>query len=139
MKVLGLDVGDQWTGMAISDALGMLARPYQTVTSAHLEQELSQIFSKEKIGTVVIGLPVTMKGTVSAQTQKVLDQKKQLETKFPALTWVLWDERLSSKRAQELRSAKTKEQKLQSHAIAAAFFLQNYLDFARNQRQNTEL
>lgn len=128
MKVLGLDVGDQWTGMAISDRLGMFARPYQTVESARLDAELQELLSKEKIGTIVIGIPKTMKGTLSDQTRKVLDHKELLEKKFPQLTWVSWDERLSSKRAQQLRPAKTKEEKLQSHAIAAAFILQSYLD-----------
>ena len=79
---------------------------------------------------------MTMKGTVSQQTQKVLDLKKQLETTFPQLTWLSWDERLSSKRAQELKHAKTKEEKLKSHSLAAAFILQGYLDYASNQRQN---
>ena len=46
MKILCLDLGDQWTGMAISDALGMFARPYQTVESAKLDKELET--NKEK-------------------------------------------------------------------------------------------
>ncbi len=137
MKILGLDLGDQWTGIAISDALGMFARPYQTVATAHLDQELDALLKKEKIASIVLGMPMTMKGTVSAQTQKVLDHKKHLEQTFPQVTWLSWDERLSSKRAQELRHAKTKEEKLQSHAIAAAFILQSYLDYASNQRHST--
>ncbi len=122
--------------MAISDALGMLARPYQTVASAHLDKELEAILKKEKIATVVVGIPTTMKGGVSEQTQKVLDRKKLLEATFPNYTWVGWDERLSSKHAQELRHAKTKEQKLQSHALAAAFVLQSYLDYLSIRQQN---
>lgn len=136
MKTVGLDLGDQWTGVAISDALGMFARPYQTVPTAHLEKELAELFAKEKIGTVVVGVPTTMKGGMSQQTNKVVEHIKKLKTLFPNLTWVSWDERMSSKRAHELRPAKTKEEKLQSHALAAAFILQSYLDYAQNLRQN---
>jgi len=31
MKTLGLDVGNVWTGTALSDSLGMFAQPHKTV------------------------------------------------------------------------------------------------------------
>jgi RNase H-fold protein (predicted Holliday junction resolvase) len=60
--------------------------------------------------------------------------KNELEAAFKeiggaTITWMLWDERLSSKRASELnRSARTPEEKKKSHSVAAAFILQSYLD-----------
>lgn len=134
MKTLSLDLGDQWTGIAISDALSLLARPLKTVATKDLEKELKAILSEERIRTLVAGLPITMKGTESAQTKKVKEQKQQLEKLFPDYEWVSWDERLTSKQAQKLKAAKTKEQKLQSHAQAAAFILQSYLDYKNNVR-----
>ena len=136
MKLLGLDLGDQWTGIAISDSLGMFARPYQTIASSELDVELEALFKKENITSVVVGIPTTMKGGVSEQTQKVLDRKKLLEARFPNYTWAGWDERLSSKQAEKLRHAKTREEKLQSHALAAAFILQSYLDYQSTLRQS---
>ena len=131
MKILGLDIGDVWIGIAISDALGMFARPYKTVRSRELDDALKQLLATETIATVVIGYPKTMRGTISDQTRKVELEKERLALLFPHQTFVLWDERLSSKRANTLKQAKTPEQKQQSHAIAAAFILSSYLEFKR--------
>ncbi len=131
MKLLALDIGDVWTGTAITDALGMFAKPYKTIQTSDLIAGLHDIFSKEKIQKVVIGYPRTMRGTISEQTKKVEEAKIMLEKEFPDKTFILWDERLSSKRADLLKRAQTKEDKIKSHSIAAAFILENYLQFTR--------
>jgi|SRR5579872_3004089 len=133
MKIIALDVGDVWTGIAISDALGIVARPLTTVESLHLNQFLTDLFAKESIETVVVGHPITLRGTKSEQTTKIEATSEQLKKQFPAVTWVLWDERLTSKQAQALKSPKSKDEKKQSHAIAAAFILSSYLEFKRLQ------
>ncbi len=138
MKVLALDIGDAWTGTALSDALGMFAKPYQTTESAHLITFLKALFTKETIKTVVIGYPKTMRGTVSDQTKKVEDAKVMLEKEFPDKKFIFWDERLSSKRADTLKKAQTKEDKIKSHSIAAAFILESYLQYARPETQEEE-
>lgn len=131
MKVLALDIGDVWTGTALSDALGMFAKPYQTAESIHLINFLKELFLKEKIKTVIIGYPKTMRGTISDQTKKVEDAKVMLEKEFPDKKFIFWDERLSSKRADTLKKAQTKEDKIKSHSVAAAFILESYLQFSR--------
>lgn len=138
MKILALDIGDQWTGSAISDPLGFMARPYQTVETKKLVDFLRQTFAQEKISIVVVGHPVTMKGTASEQTKKVEEQKKKLEEMFPAQQWVLWDERLSSKRADALKHAKDKEAKKKAHSVAAAFILDIYLLYRQNLKSEVE-
>ena len=129
MKTLALDPGDAWTGIAISDALGMLARPLTTVATTKLETELKKILEQETITQVVVGYPKTMKDTESEQTKKAVSLKESLEKKFSSVSWILWDERLTSQQAAKLKKTRTKEEKLQSHARAAAFILQTYLDF----------
>lgn len=129
MKLLSLDLGDQWVGTALSDSLGLIAKPYKTITADLLENFLERIFKEEKIGTIVVGWPITLKGTESQQTKKIIAQKDFLQEKFPHVSWVLWDERLTSKQAEQLKKAMTKEEKIQSHSKAAAFILQNYLEY----------
>ncbi|PKN03444.1 Holliday junction resolvase RuvX [Candidatus Dependentiae bacterium HGW-Dependentiae-1] len=131
MKILALDIGDQWTGVAISDAIGMLARPYTTVLTDALIPFLGPLCVKEKIQTVVLGYPITMRGTISEQTEKVIRYKKKLELEFPTLIFVFQDERLSSKHATGVKKAFTKEDKISTHARAAAFILTCYLERSR--------
>ena|SRR5581483_2556256 len=129
MKIIALDIGDVHTGIAISDALGILARPLKTVPTATLLPSLTELIGQEPISTIIIGHPKTMRGTSSDQTKKVEQAKNDLEQHFPAISWLLWDERLSSKRADSLHKTTNKEEKLFSHARAAAFILSSYLDY----------
>lgn len=129
MKVIALDLGDVWTGTAISDSLKMLAKPYQTIKTAELFTFLPKLLQKEIIDTIVVGYPRTMKGTESLQTKKVLEQKELIEKAFPNIKIVLWDERLSSKTARTIQGKKSRTQAENEHSIAAAVILQTYLQF----------
>lgn len=139
MKILALDLGDVWVGSAISDGLGISCRPYQTVQIGELEAFLTKTLAQEPITTVVVGYPKTVgAGTESDQTKKIVLLKEELEQKFGQVAWVLWDERLSSKRADEARRGhfRDKEEKKLSHSIAASFILQTYLDYLAFQRSS---
>jgi len=129
LKILALDIGDQWTGIALSDASRTIAKPFTTVETGNLTSSLEQLFAKEKINEGIIGHPKTMKGTISEQTKKVEEMAALLQQIFPTLTWKLWDERLSSKRAEAAKKNISKEEKLRSHAVAAAFILDSYLGY----------
>ena len=128
MKVLALDLGDVWIGSAISDALRTIARPYKTIKVHELNQFLKNTILQECVSCIVVGYPKTLGGKESEQTKKIIAQKEELEKIFGQISWVLWDEKLSSTYAKKLKKIKTKEDKQQSHSIAAAFILQTYLD-----------
>ena len=132
MKILALDLGDAWVGSALSDELGITARPYQTVKAKELIGFITNVISVEPISIIVIGYPKTMGGKDSEQTKKVVAQKESLEQQFPQITWALWDERLSSRQAAGIKKTKTKEDKIASHSIAAAVILTGYLMFRSN-------
>lgn len=127
MKILALDIGDQWIGTALSDSLGIIATPYKTVTASELTSFLHEIFKKESIACVIVGNPLTLRGTESTQTTKVHATFLDLQQLFPTISWKLWDERLTSKQADKIRKATTKEEKLKSHSRAAALILESYL------------
>jgi putative Holliday junction resolvase len=133
-KIMALDLGDQWTGVALTDASRLFVRPYTTISRNELETFIETTIKKETVDLIVIGYPKTMKGGESEQTRKILAQKKVLEEKFPDMQFVLWDERLSSQRAQALSQAKNREEKLKSHALAAAFILDSYVIFLQAQK-----
>ncbi len=127
MIILGLDIGDVWTGTALSDPLEITATPYQTIKTVDLDDFLQKTIEKEKPERIVVGYPRTLKGTESDQTKKIVAHKEQLEKKFPAIVWVLWDERNTSKQAALLKKSKH-EDKTMIHSKAAAFILMGYLD-----------
>lgn len=130
MKILALDLGDKWVGTAISDPLKISCKPHETVTLEDLYPFLEKLLADQPIDTVVVGYPTTLSGgTESDQTRKVVALKDELAARFPDKKWVLWDERLSSKRADTLKRATNKEEKVKSHSVAAAFILQGYLDY----------
>lgn len=131
MKILALDIGDSWTGTAISDASALIASPLQTVATEQLETFISHLITQETITTIVVGYPKTLRGTESTQTKKIVAQKNALEKKFPTIQWILWDERLTSKQADQLQRARTREEKQKSHSLAAAFILSGYLESLR--------
>lgn len=128
-KIMALDLGDRWIGVALSDKSLFFAKPYQTISKDDIKEFLHKIIKEENIKNIILGYPKTLKGTESEQTKKVLEAKSEFEGIFSDINFILWDERLSSKRAQNLKPAKTKEEKLKSHAIAAAFILESYLLF----------
>lgn len=130
MKIMALDLGNAWVGVALSDPLRFFAKPYTTIRAEELEKKLEEIFIKEKIATVLVGYPKTMQGTESDQTRLVVTIKEKLEQIFPKSKWILWDERLSSKQARNIKNPKNKNQKLEQHAIAAAIILESYLPYA---------
>jgi putative holliday junction resolvase len=148
MKIIGIDLGDKWVGIAISDGAQITCRPYKTATITSIETELQTLLLQERIELIVIGLPRTMRGTESDQTTKVRLQAEELIEKLKTtlqkdIPYILWDERLSSRRAQTVMHEKNTSRKpsasTKEHAIAAAFILQTYLDgqaFKRNSNEN---
>lgn len=138
-KILALDLGEQWIGSAISDTSLLIARPFKTVMRNDLENFIRTVTQQEDVKKIIIGYPKTMRGTVSQQTQKVIDIHQELSKIFPEIQFILWDERLSSKRADSLSKNRTKEDKIHAHSVAAAFILDSYLGFLAHQKSLEEI
>jgi putative Holliday junction resolvase len=139
MKSLGLDIGDVWTGIAISDALGMFAHPLTTVKTDDLSSFLEKTLKKENVRYVVVGYPKTLRGTESDQTKKTSSLVQKLEKDFSFVDWVLWDERLTSKYARKQQQGKRRKKKEEVHAVAAAFILTLFLDYKAQQKSLFEV
>lgn len=128
MRIAALDLGDVWVGIALSDPLHMLARPYKTVTLSKLTETLTALIAQEQVTEIVVGDPQTLRGTVSEQTLRVREQLAELEKEFPTITWNTWDERMTSKQASTIQKGGSKEEKQRQHSVAAALILRSYLD-----------
>ena len=132
-RILALDYGDKKIGVAISDPMQIIAKPFKTLdntTNKNVLLELNQIISKYDVEKVVVGLPITLKNKYSIQTDKVVDFINFLKNNI-SIYVDSYDERLSSKIAiQSLieQGIKTGHNKKEIDKTAAAIFLQNYLD-----------
>lgn len=131
-RILGIDVGEARIGLALSDQLGMLAHPLETV---HVKEgkplhRVAEVIRREKIATVVIGLPRNMNGTYGPAADKVRDFAKKLQNLVP-FEVKFWDERLTTVAAQRsLHEAGRDIKKSRSviDQVAAQLILQAYLD-----------
>ena len=132
-RVLGIDYGERRLGLAVSDPLGMIAKPLKILDRHATPDYLSEILNITKaqdINKIVVGLPLTLKGKYSQQTkivQNFIDQLKRI-VKIPV---VHIDERLSSVaaiRSLKDQNVKTGHEKGRIDETAAAIILQEYLD-----------
>jgi len=134
LRVLGLDIGEQRIGVALSDPLGWTAQGLDTIKrSGDLEQDIAQItkiIAEHGVQKIVVGLPKNMNGTLGPQAEKVQEFAHELEKKaFVQVNF--WDERLTTVAAEKaLISAdiSRKKRKQVIDKLAAVVILQNYLD-----------
>jgi putative Holliday junction resolvase len=138
MRALGVDYGRKRVGLALSDASGMLARPWKTLAVSGLDRQAAEVTREvealaaesDGLSVVVIGLPRRLSGEANEQTAAVEQLAARLGTQT-AVPIVLQDERLTSHEAEELLSRREKDwrkRKAQLDAVAAAVILQDYLD-----------
>jgi len=133
--VLGIDLGEARTGIAISDELRMLAHPLETIgTSPAMVPRIRQIVAERNVERVVVGLPRHMNGALGAGAEKANDFAQKLRAELPCEV-VTWDERLSTAAAQRaLRESgkKTHQTRGIIDQVAAQMILQGYLDRLNN-------
>lgn len=139
MRKIGLDVGDKTIGVAVSDPLGITAQGVTTIERIGIRKDAGKVLDyikKYECDTVVIGLPLSMSGDDSIQTQKVRDFRKMLENKMLSTGLknikVVWqDERLTTVQAEKILIAGDVKRKKRKEVIdkqAAILILQSYLD-----------
>ena len=142
-RTLGLDVGERWIGVALSDALGILASPLTRIERTDDEaavKAIADLVAKHEARAVVAGLPYTMSGNLGPQAVSVQDFLRKLAQSLgvPVLTS---DERLSTVMATQgmiEAGASRGSRKGKIDAAAAALILQWYLDRVRHEQAEAE-
>ena len=132
-RILGIDFGERRIGISISDSLNIIASPLMVIDRKKINDYLEEIRSltiKNNIGLIVVGLPITLKGTSSKQTEKTLNFIKELNQKIDISIKTI-DERLTSLEAEKIliqKGVKTGHNKSQIDQVSAIIILQEYLD-----------
>jgi len=143
VRFLGVDFGQRRIGLALSDASGLLARPWMTLAAAGTPDGSARLVTEwlagrrregdeavAELGGIVVGLPRRLGGTDTGQTgaARAFADGLSRESGMPVH---LQDERLSSYEAEQLlaeRERDWRKRKLKLDAAAAAVILQDYLD-----------
>lgn len=133
MKILAIDYGTKRTGYAISDESKVFAFGLSTQESKNNLTYLQALIPKEKIDTIVIGLPKHLNNELAAIVPLIELFKRQIKNKFPDIEIVDIDERFTSKMAfQSMIDSGLKKKDRQNKAlvdeISATIILQNYLE-----------
>ncbi len=132
-RLLGVDLGQARTGLAISDELRLLAHPLETIASGattKLIERIKQIVSEKAVEQVVIGLPRHMNGTLGLGAESAKQFAEKLRAELPCQV-IMWDERLSTQAAERLlreSGKKTRQTRGVIDQVAAQMILQSYLD-----------
>jgi putative Holliday junction resolvase len=126
VKVLALDFGLARTGVAVSDPTGTLARPLGVVERAGTQRGLAEVVRlvrEQEAEKVVVGLPLTLRGTAGEQAVEAQRFAEALREALDVPV-VLYDERFTTHLAQQTPSSAPED------ALAAAHLLSSYLTWS---------
>lgn len=139
VRALGIDYGRKRIGLALSDASGLLARPWKTIARVGNPRQVAAVLAAEvaaladageAVATIVLGYPRRLSGEATDETAAVEALAGHLR-EMTGLPLVLQDERLSSREAEALLARREKDWRRRKpllDAASAAVILQDYLD-----------
>jgi len=132
-RILALDYGTKRIGVALSDELGWTAQPLETFERRTLEWDVAHIAAlvgSHSVERVVLGLPLQLDGREGPAVRAMREFTVKLEAGL-SVPVVRWDERMTTKEAEELLIAadvSRKKRKGIVDRIAAAILLRSYLE-----------
>ena len=130
---MALDWGEKRIGIAVSDALGLIAQGLTTIQdqdySARIDR-IKEIIEIQQVKEVVIGLPLNLKGELTQKSKEIMILLEKLREDLN-LPVYLQDERLSTKEIEKFLissdMSRGKRKKVRDK-LAAQIILQTYLD-----------
>lgn len=129
-RILGVDYGTKRIGLAVSDGLGITARPLEVVLRADAVSRLIDLVIELEIAKIVVGLPTSLGGEEgsAANEARVLGVEIGEATGLPV---EYHDERFTTRMAETslLESGMKRRNRRETiDKVAAAIILQDYLD-----------
>ena len=136
MKIMAIDYGDARTGIAISDALGMLTG-FTTVIHAYTPDKVAaavqELIKQHQVTELVMGFPKNMDGSEGPRAALYKDFAALLE-QVTGMKPILWDERRTTVDAHRILSqnnVRGKKRKNKVDAVAASLILEAYLMYKK--------
>jgi putative holliday junction resolvase len=133
VRILALDHGTKRVGVAVSDAMKIIAQPLEYISPepfADFLSRLKEILRDQEVEMILIGMPRNMDGSYGPAALKVQEFVAALKG---AVTVPIqsWDERLTSAQANRFliqSNVRRDKRKEKVDKTAAAILLQSYLD-----------
>jgi putative Holliday junction resolvase len=123
MRVLALDYGSARCGCALSDPTGTVATPVEPVLRPNTRkgvQRIHQLVRDQGVDRIVVGLPLSLSGGDSAQTEEARAFAERLREAI-GLPVDLYDERFTTVLAQRRGGSSSEDSR------AAAVLLEDWL------------
>lgn len=137
-RIMAIDWGERRIGLALSDESRTIASPHDVIRrGGSLEKDLdriAEVADLNGVDLVIFGMPVRLDGSVGPEAEGVLQVVEKLRPKVRARVDT-WDERLSTAAAERALiggDVSRKKRKEKVDQVAAALFLQAYLDKNRD-------
>ena len=133
-RLIGLDPGKKFIGVALSDLSRTVASPAETLKRgkfADLAVHLDELIKAEEVAGIGVGLPLNMDGSEGPSAQSARQLAKNLSEKLD-IAVSLWDERLSTaavERAMIDADLTRRGRRKRVDKLAAAYTLQGTLDY----------
>ena len=131
-RLIAIDYGTKRTGLAVTDPLGIIAQPLETVETKQLARYLADYFQREEVSTIVVGHPRQMNGEPSETMRFIQPLMGRLRHAYPDKKVVSYDERFTSVLAQRtIRESgigkMARRDKSLVDKVSAAIILQDYM------------
>lgn len=134
-RVIGIDLGDSRVGVALSNPDRTLASPLQVIKrTGRLHRDIADVVAEWEANLVVVGLPLSLDGSVGPAAKKALAEVDRLGATLPVPVET-YDERLTTVTAERLMTdagLDSRNQRKVVDKIAAAILLQAWLDRQAN-------
>jgi len=142
MRILGLDIGKKYIGIAITDETGTISQPLASFTRKGLKQDLiifDKFIKKHNIKKIIVGYPLNMDDTENEMSRFIKKFYHKIRDRWD-IPVILWDERLTTEEAESVLRESNKikhiKQKTLKDKISAALILKSYLQFSNSSEKS---
>ena len=135
-RILAIDYGRKRIGLALSDELGLTARPLATLVRANRRDDmrrLRDICRRHGVARIIVGHPLHITGAAGEMADEAARFAARLKKEL-GIVVELMDERLTTWEADQLMAeTKSSSRRRRTHLddVAAAVLLREYLDRQR--------
>ena len=132
-RMLGLDMGEKRIGVAVSDALNIIAQSVGIIERKGIKKDIKKIqdlILEYGASKLIIGLPLNMNGTKGKSANSALNFAENLKKEINISVEMI-DERLTTAQGERIfleADISREKRKKNIDKIAAQLILQSYLD-----------